>query len=120
MRWAGDTPHCYTNRAGIWAFITRDKRVKGVWRHLSFGTIAFALNHYIRQAILVRCPNYDTLRETDPAAALKVRLTAGEAGFEDVCGDPNIRKQIEGQHPELAGRLSDLDFGTVHHEVNSH
>ena len=52
MRWAG-VPCCYTNRAGIWAFITRDKSVQGVWRHLSFGTIHFALNHYIRQAILV-------------------------------------------------------------------
>jgi hypothetical protein len=56
MRWAG-VRCCYTNRAGIWAFtgITRDKSVQGVWRHLSFGTIAFALNHsYLRQAILVR------------------------------------------------------------------
>jgi hypothetical protein len=118
MRWAG-VPCCYTNRAGIWAFITRDKSVQGVWRHLSFGTIAFALNHYLRQAILVRCPNYEALRTTHPAAADKVRLTAGEDAFEDVCGDQTLGEQIEGQHPKLAGRLGNLTFAAVQHEVNS-
>jgi len=118
MRWAG-VPCCYTNRAGIWAFITRDKSVQGVWRHLSFGTIAFALHHYLRQAILVRCPNYDTLFATNPAAADKVRLTAGEDAFEDVCTDGALGERIEGQHPELAGRLGNLTFAAVHHEVMS-
>ena len=118
MRWAG-VPCCYTNRAGIWAFITRDKSVQGVWRHLSFGTIDFALNHYLRQAILVRCPNYDALRMTDRAAADKVRRTAGEDAFEDVCPDQTIGERIEGQHPKLAGRLGDLTFAAVQHEVRS-
>ncbi len=44
---------------------------------------------------------------------MKVRLTAGEDAFEDVCGDQTIGEQIEGQHPELAGRLGDLTFAAV-------
>ena len=119
MRWAG-VPCCYTNRAGIWAFITRDKSVQGVWRHLSFGTIAFALHHYLRQAILVRCPNYATLRETDLAAAEKVRLRAGEDAFNEVCTDRALGEELAGQYPEFAGKLDAVKFNTVYHEVNSH
>jgi hypothetical protein len=118
MMWAG-VPCCYTNRAGIWAFITRDKSVKGVWRRLTFRNVGHALTYYIGQAIRVRCPNYDTLLTTNAAAADKVRQTAGEAPFEDVVHDGDIWKQIEGQHPTLAGRLGDLDFAAVQHEVMS-
>ena len=50
MRWAGDSPHCHTNRAGIWAFITSDKSVKGVWRRFSVRNITTALNHYMDPA----------------------------------------------------------------------
>ena len=118
MRWAG-IPHCYTNRAGIWAFITRDKSAPGVWRRLAFRNVGFALTYYIGQAILVRCPDSDTLRATNPAAAERVRLAAGEAQFEDIVHDGDIWKQIEGQHEQLAGRLGDVDFNTVQHEVLS-
>jgi hypothetical protein len=120
MRWAGDSPHCYTNRAGIWAFITRDKSVKGVWRRFSVRNITTPLNHYIRQASLVRCPNYDTLRKTDPPAALKVRLRAGEDALNEVCTDGALGLQIEGQHPEFAGKLDAVKFSTVQNKINSH
>ena len=118
MRWAG-IPHCYTNRAGIWAFITRDKSAPGVWRRLTFLNLGHALNHYIGQAIRVRCPDYDTLRTTNPAAAERVRLAAGEAPFEDIVHDRTLWNQIDGQFPKLAGRLGDLTFGAVQHAVRS-
>ena len=98
MRWLGKNISALTNRAeACGAFCTRhDKRAEATaaWQPMTFGNLGMALNWYLTQQLLVLCPDYGTLQQTDPRAAAAVKEKAGQMLLVDAVPDQRFIDQV--------------------------
>ena len=100
MRWLGKNISALTNRAEACAFCTRhDKRAEATaaWQPMTFLDLGMALAWYLTQQLLVLCPDYGTLQQTDPRAAAAVKEAAGQILLVDAVPDQRFIDDLEGK-----------------------
>ena len=94
----------WTNRASVWAFCTRSdkKNAKATadWKPFTLGNLGTALAWYRRQELRRRCPDYDTLEQTDPRAAAELLGEVGQMLLVDLA-NPALIAELKTKHPGL-------------------
>jgi hypothetical protein len=94
----------WTNRAGVWAFCTRSdkKNPKSTadWKPFTFGNLGTALAWYTKEQLRRRCPDYDTLEQTDPRAAAELLGEVGQMLLVDLA-NPALIAELKTKHPNL-------------------
>jgi len=94
----------WTNRAGVWAFCTRSdkKNTKATadWKPFTLGNLGTALAWYKKEQLRRRCPDYDTLEQTDPSAAAALAAEVGQMLLVDLAS-PALIAVLVSNHPRL-------------------
>ena len=126
MRWLEENTSALTtgNRAEAYSFSTRrDKSAAATaaWQPMTFGNLGLALAWYRMQQILVLCPDYGTLQQTDPRAAAAVKEKAGQMLLVDAVPDQRFIDQVVGEYQVDLSTLTIGDaFGLEQSRVRRH
>jgi len=107
----------WTNRAGVWAFCTRSDKKNAAatadWKPFTLGNLGTALAWYRRQELRRRCPDYDTLEQTDPRAAAALAAEVGQMLLVDLA-NPALIAELKTKHPNLDLTTLTLQQTTSH------